>query len=145
MADTRTVQPTRNVRGAVLTVRASDTVAQAARIMSGHKVGALVVTDDAGRAVGIVSERDILTDVVAEDLPAGRTPVVEVMTVNLVSCAMATGYAEARRLMAEHGIRHLPILEDGRPVGMLSIRDVLTYELARARRRAAVPPWTDPC
>ena len=133
MEPTDTAPPAARTDTGVLTVEASATVAHAARVMSDHEVGALVVTGADRRAVGIVTERDVLRDVVAPERPAGEVTVAEVMTADLLSCTMATAYPEARRLMAEHGIRHLPILEDGRPVGMLSIRDVLTYELARSR------------
>src|SRR5438128_6517851 len=79
----------------------------AAILMNEHKVGSLVVLD-AGRLIGIVTERDILQRVVAQRRDPASAPVREVMTADLVCCRLHTSVEEARVCMMERRVRHLP-------------------------------------
>jgi len=118
--------------GNVLTIRAGETVVAAARKMRDHHVGCLVVLDNVA-IVGILTERDIINKVLAAPLDPAVTRVADVMTRSIVSCRLDTSVSQARHIMAAHGIRHLPIMEDGMPVGMISSRDILCHELTKAR------------
>ena len=110
--------------GDVLTIPATATVLDATRRMNEHKVGAIVATDPAGNIVGIVSERDVLRRVVAEQRDPATTPINAVMTERVVCCPLDTDLHEVQALMRNQRIRHLPVVEDGRLVGMVSIGDV---------------------
>ena len=120
----------------LLTISAHASVAEGARKMLDNEVGSLVVKDDGGRAVGILTERDVMNEVVAKSRNPATTTVLQVMTRELISCAQGTPIAKAQRIMAEHGIRHLPVVRDGVPVGMISSRDVMAHQLSAARSLA---------
>jgi signal-transduction protein with cAMP-binding, CBS, and nucleotidyltransferase domain len=123
--------------GSVLTIRAESDVVTAAKRMCESQVGCLLVVDPMGRVTGIITERDILNSVVAEGASPADVRVGEIMTTALVSCRLDTPISTARRMMAEHRIRHLPIVENGRPLGMISSRDILAHELTEARAVAS--------
>jgi len=128
--------------GPVITIRATDPVAEAARKMAQNDVGCLLVLDPKSQVVGIVTERDIVRKTVARGVNPARATVAAIMNRNVVSCGLGTSIAKARRLMTSHGIRHLPIIEDDVPVGMLSSRDLLAFQLSHtksiARRQSAL-------
>jgi CBS domain-containing protein len=117
----------------VLTVEATECVADAAKTMSRHHVGSVIVTGDHGKTVGILTERDILSRVVAAGADPNLLHVSDVMTRKVVACTLDTTITRAEQIMAGHRIRHLPIIEDGRLVGMISSRDILAHELSQIR------------
>jgi CBS domain-containing protein len=119
--------------GKVLTVDATDNVATAAQRMRDNKVGCLVVLDLSGKIIGIVTERDILGKVVATCASPALTKVTAVMTPKVIACGWDTTITKAQQIMAGNGIRHLPIVDDGVLVGMISSRDILAHQLSAAR------------
>ena len=106
---------------AALTDRPDDSLVSAARKMREQQTGSLLVTDG-DQLLGIITERDVLR-AVAEDVPLD-TPISEVMSKDLVTAEPATSLREAARIMTEKWIRHLPVLEEGRLVGIVSQRDL---------------------
>ena len=104
------------------------TVAAAARLMKLHRIGALLVVDD-GRLAGIVTERDVLFRVVAEGRDPSATRVADVMTANPRTISPDRPFGHALHLMHEGEFRHVPVVENGRPLGMVSARDALGTEL----------------
>jgi len=113
----------------ILTIDQHETAAAAARRMADSDVGSLVVLGNDRQVVGIVTERDIVTKVVARRAPAHELTVARIMTRHVVSCQMHTRLDQVRRLMTAHNVRHMPVIEDGAPLGMISVRDLLAYEL----------------
>ncbi|MHC4757648.1 MAG: diguanylate cyclase [Planctomycetota bacterium] len=113
----------------VLKIRMDDTVAKAVQIMSDNNIGCLVVVDTENKLSGVLTERDMLTKVLTKNESPPNILVSEIMTEHTISCTMDTSVVEAERLMAEHSIRHLPILENGVPVSMASSRDLIAYQL----------------
>lgn len=113
----------------LLTIRADDTVAQAAVEMTENQVGCLIVLDEQDKFAGIVTERDILSKVITKSLAPDKLHVRDIMTTDVVSCIMDTPVAKIEQLMAEHKIRHIPIIEDGVPLGMVSSRDLVAHQL----------------
>jgi diguanylate cyclase (GGDEF)-like protein len=105
------------------------TIADAAQQMSLHQVGSLAVFDENRNFVGIITERDMLSKVLAKSLSPKETLVRDIMTSSVFSCTPQSSINEAESLMAGHQIRHLPILQDGRAVAMLSGRDLIAYRL----------------
>jgi CBS domain-containing protein len=104
------------------------TVRDAARLMRKHRVGAVMVVED-GKLAGVFTERDVLNRVVAEDKDPRVTPLAEVMTRDPLTVHPEQQFSDALHLMHEHGFRHVPVVEDGRPVGVVSARDALGPEL----------------
>ena len=107
-----------------VTVPDAATLGEAIRLMIDRGVGAVLVTDAGGRLVGILTERDFLTKVAgAADFPA--RPVAEFMTPDPETVAPTDALGFALGKMDAGGYRHLPVVEAGRPVGVISVRDVL--------------------
>jgi len=108
----------------VHTIGPEASVLRAAVVMNEHRVGALVVVEE-GRVVGMFSERDVLSRVVAEQRDPARTSVAEVMTAEVVCCSPETSTDEARGAMRDRRIRHLPVADaEGRLLGLISIGDL---------------------
>ncbi len=103
------------------------TVKEAAKIMSDRRIGSLVV-GRGEKVVGIFTERDVLCRVVALHLDPLETSVKDVMTTPVACCQPTTKLAECRSVMTEKRIRHLPVVEDNRLVGMISSGDILALE-----------------
>ncbi len=107
----------------ILTISRHSSVLNAAQMMNEHHVGSLVVTNH-NEMIGIISERDILTRVVTAEREPGATMVGEVMTRDVVSCDPSTELDEVRLVMREQRIRHIPVVDQGSLVGMISIGDL---------------------
>lgn len=105
----------------VLTVAPSDTIGEAAEKMNAANVGAVVVMEDFVRIVGIVTERDLLRAVAAR-ARAAEARVRQWMTPNPVTIEPELTVDQAARIMFEHNFRHLPVVKDGRPLGIVSLR-----------------------
>lgn len=105
------------------------TVREAARLMKQTQVGALLVVEH-GHLVGIFTERDALIRVLAEGLNPEATLLAEVMTLNPITVHPDQPFVSALHLMYENGFRHVPVAENGRPLGMVSARDALELEAA---------------
>jgi CBS domain-containing protein len=113
----------------VFSVGPEDSVYQALESLARHDIGALAVVES-GRLVGIFSERDYARKVVLQGLTSKTTRVRALMSPNPVTAALETSIADCMRLMTEHRIRHLPILEAGQLVGLVSIGDIVKGLLA---------------
>ena len=114
----------------------SDKVREVARMMSERNVGAIAVLD-AGRLVGVFSERDLMARVVAPGLDPDDTPVSKVMTKSLVVADAGDGVDDALQKMYAQKCRHLPVVRSGKLIGMLSIRDLLQVDDEHNRQRAS--------
>jgi len=112
----------------LVTAPESMTVSDAARLMKEKQQGAVLIVEE-GRLVGIFTERDALFRVVAEGRDANTTRLAEVMTRNPKAIHPNKPFPDALQIMREGGFRHVPVVEDGRPVGMISARDALGPEL----------------
>jgi len=111
----------------VISVDPRATVMEAAVLMNQYRIGFLVVSDGE-RPVGVFSERDILRRVVVARLDPGKTLVNEVMTTEMLVCNPSTSVEEARSVMKNRRIRHLPVVDDKeRLVGLVSIGDLNAY------------------
>ena len=122
--------------GAIVTISREDTIQHAAAIMRAHNVGCLIVSDDDGQLVGLITERDIAHHIAATGQSLDGAEVAQIMTDHVVSCAPGTPTGAVRKLMTEHRIRHVPIIDDGTVVGILSARDVMGRQLAEDRAAA---------
>jgi CBS domain-containing protein len=111
----------------VLAVPRTTTVSDAARLMKRHHVSAMMVVESE-RLVGIFTERDALFQVIAEGRNPATTRIGTVMTADPKTIAAGRPFAHAMLIMHEGGFRHVPVVDHGRPVGMVSARDALALE-----------------
>jgi CBS domain-containing protein len=105
------------------------TVEEAVRLMAEHDVGALLVVVE-GRLVGIVTERDVVRKVVLQGRNPATTPIAEIMTERVLYVRPEQTVEECMALMTDKHLRHLPVLDDGRILGIVSIRDVVADLIA---------------
>ncbi len=109
----------------VLTIPRSATVLEATKAMNQRRVGSIVVVDEFGSVAGILTERDLLTRVIATERDPRRTQVQEAMTGDVVFCTPATPAADLAQVMREKRIRHVPVRDDrGDLCGLVSIGDL---------------------
>ncbi|MCP4208285.1 MAG: diguanylate cyclase [Shimia sp.] len=120
-------------------IRPQSTLRQAANVLIDLKLGALVVTDETNTLVGIISERDLLPVVASCDPKAADELVSDVMTCSVISCSPDDEVTYLLHLMNENAIRHMPVLENGKLIGILSIR-----ELTKAYELLQIEANTDP-
>ena len=107
-----------------------------AQTLAAKKIGAVVIVDTQGRIGGIVSERDIVRALATGGSDALDKPVREFMTASVRTCAPRDTEAELMSLMTEHRVRHLPVLENGKLGGMISIGDVVKNRMEAIEREA---------
>ena len=112
----------------VIQVNSDCIVADAARKMRDYKVGGLMVVED-DTLVGIFTERDLMSRVVAEGLDPEEIKVSEVMTLAIATVPPETSVSEAANLMSQNRIRHLPVLQAGKLYGVISAGDILAWKL----------------
>jgi CBS domain-containing protein len=108
----------------VATISPQASVHEAAAVMAGKRIGALVVTENEA-IVGIVSERDIARKLVQMDRPAKDTRVAEIMTSPVMYVEATNTNEECMALMTDNRLRHLPVLQRGKLVGLISIGDLV--------------------
>ena len=113
----------------VFSVMSTDTVYRALEVMAEKNVGSVLVIDDE-RLVGILSERDYSRKIILLDRESRETAVAEIMTSKLITVGPETTVTDAMELMTEKRVRHLPVLEDGELVGLISIGDVVKAVIA---------------
>ena len=113
----------------VVTVSAKSSVADAIRTMCAEKVGAVLVPDAEGCPVGIFTERDVVRLLADGERDLERLAVESRMTCSIVIGRLAMSVDEALGLMTERRFRHLPVIEDGKLVGIVCARDALDPEL----------------
>ncbi|MCP4379014.1 MAG: CBS domain-containing protein, partial [bacterium] len=115
-------------RREVITITAQDSVSDAAICIRDNRIGSLIVVDDDGEMVGVISERDIVVCVTAPMIDPSLTTVGDIMITSVVTCTLSTHINEIRHLMNKFHIRHIVVLDDDRPVGMVSGREILDHE-----------------
>jgi CBS domain-containing protein len=106
--------------------------------LSALNIGAFPVCDARGALVGIISERDIVRAFAKDGARLADMHVRDLMTREVTTCAQDTTMVEAEKLMNKHRVRHLPVTDGSRLVGMLSIRDVMVWRQQEAREEVNV-------
>ena len=118
----------------VLTVEPSDTIGEAAEKMNALNVGAVVVMEDMVRIVGIVTERDLLR-AVASRARAAEARVRQWMTPDPVTIDPGLTIEEAAKIMFDNNFRHLPVVKDGRALGIVSLRLLAAWAFESVQSR----------
>jgi CBS domain-containing protein len=121
----------------VATISNQATLGEAAEALNGRKIGALVVVDEGGEVAGVLSERDIVACLAehGDSQLAGRR-VSDAMTAPAITVLPVTPVLTALAMMTARRIRHLPVLQDGRLVGIVSIGDLVKYRIEHIEREA---------
>jgi CBS domain-containing protein len=112
------------------------TLMDVARVLSAKRIGAIVITGIDKRIAGIISERDLIHVIGDEGIEALNRPVAEIMTRHVVTCREEDTIDQIMALMTERRIRHLPVVEGGRLVGIVSIGDVVKHRVAEVELEA---------
>ena len=118
----------REIMNKVKTVSPDATVKEAARIMNEFRIGSLIVVDNVGKAIGILTERDILVGVVAKGLAPDTVKVEDVMTKKIIVVEPGATLEEAADIMTRYKIKKLPVVDRGKLIGIVTATDLVTYE-----------------
>jgi CBS domain-containing protein len=113
----------------VITIWPGASLRSALDLMAKRNVGALVVVNDDGKIVGMVSERDIVLALAASSERALADSIADVMSKRLITCGPDDRLADLMATMTEHRVRHLPVVDQGRLVGLISIGDLVKARL----------------
>lgn len=122
--------------GDVVSVQADETVSAAARLLTNRRIGALVVGDAGGDIVGIFSERDIVAGIAKHGSAVLDQPVSALMTRDVVFCRPVDTIGEVMGKMTDRRIRHLPVVDGDRLLGVISIGDVVKQRIAESENEA---------
>jgi CBS domain-containing protein len=121
----------------VHTARADVSLEDAARELDQKRVGALVVLSDSGAIIGVVSERDIVREVSRKGADCLENAVKTVMSKDVVTALLSETIDEGLARMTDRRIRHLPVIEDGKLVGIVSIGDLVKHRIAAVEAESA--------
>jgi CBS domain-containing protein len=121
----------------VFTVTPEATVKELAKSLAVHGIGAAVVVDGESGVVGVVSERDVIHGIAEHGDGCMGKPVRDLMTTEVITCDSETQIQDVMSLMTERRFRHVPVVEDGALIGLVSIGDVVRDRIAEAEREAA--------
>lgn len=113
----------------VVAVRSTDTVAEVVALIASRRFGAVLVRDSGEEVLGIISERDIMRGLARNGAAALTMTAAELMSRNLTTITPATTVEQAMEMMTNQRFRHLPVLDQGRLVGIISIGDVVKSRL----------------
>jgi CBS domain-containing protein len=115
--------------GEVVTIEPNASLASAATRLAARKIGALVVIGAEHRVIGILSERDIVQELAIRGAAALDRPLSEVMTRKVTTCGQSDTISSVMERMTEGKFRHLPVLEQSRLIGIVSIGDIVKHRL----------------
>lgn len=118
------------------TIKQGQTVSEAVRILAEKNIGALVVVDDADDIAGIVSERDVVANLANGSAELLGEPVSRIMTRDVFTCSLSDTTEQLMNQMTNSRIRHLPVKENGKLAGIVSIGDVVKWRIAEVESRA---------
>ncbi|NVO23600.1 CBS domain-containing protein [Donghicola mangrovi] len=114
----------------VFTVQPETTVSEAIKILAANRIGTVLVSKDGKHPDGILSERDVVRELANRGQSVLDEPVSALMTANLVTCAKGSLTEEVMQKMTDGRFRHMPVLEDGEVIGVISLGDVVKAQLS---------------
>jgi CBS domain-containing protein len=115
---------------AVATARPDNTLSEIVTKLAQKKIGAIVIVGDAGEVAGIISERDVIRRLAERGSAALSEPVSESMTSTVITCQETSTLEELMEVMTQGRFRHVPVIEDGSLVGIVSIGDIVKNHIA---------------
>ncbi len=119
--------------GDLLTIPPSESLPSAARIMSEKRIGVVLVVGESGNFVGVLSERDVVKAVASQPRKVAKLKVDDLVTKNVTACSPHTPTEDALATMKKGQFRHMPVVNQGKLVGLVSIGDILQH-MARESR-----------
>jgi CBS domain-containing protein len=122
--------------GDIYTIEPTANLAAAAQLLSAHKIGVVIIRGAGGRLSGILSERDIVRAVSEHGADALTVPVGQVMTRNVTACGEDDSIADIMEQMTTGKFRHMPVLKNGKLIGLISIGDVVKQRVEEIERDA---------
>ncbi len=124
--------------GGVATIRAEAAISTVVRRLRLEGIGALVVSEDDAQVIGIISERDIVTGLADQGVELLERQVIDLMTTPVKTCTPEVSIKDVMAIMTRSRVRHLPVVTDGRMVGIISIGDVVKNRLEEVELEAGV-------
>jgi len=121
----------------VVTIERGQQVNHVAKVLTEKRIGAVVVVDEADRVCGVLSERDIVRALANEGPAALHQAVSVFMTADVITCGPRDSMDQLMSLMTGRRIRHLPVLDGGKLIGIVSIGDVVKWRIAETESEAA--------
>lgn len=120
----------------VSTIAGEETILEAAHFLAGNKIGAVVISSAEKEIAGILSERDIVGAISQHGKEVVDQPLSSIMTKNVRTCDSSYSILKVMEVMTSGGFRHLPIVDDGKLLGIISIRDVIKYRMKEVEQEA---------
>jgi CBS domain-containing protein len=120
----------------VITALPATPIGQIAKTLADNRIGAIVITTEAGSIAGIVSERDVVRAIATSGASVLSQPVSTVMSTKVKTCKEGDTEADLMSLMTANRIRHLPVVKNDKIVGMISIGDVVKFRIEAIEREA---------
>ena len=120
----------------IISVEQGDSIMSACKTLAQHRIGCVLVMDETGELVGVMSERDVARNLPHYGPALVDMPVLTIMTANVITCDHHDSIAKVMELMTTKRIRHLPVMDDGKLVGMVSIGDIVKQKIAEAEAEA---------
>ncbi len=114
-------------KAAVATVKPELAMTKLAERLTEHHIGALAVVDAGGGIIGVISERDVVRGLADHGAVLADLTVRDLMTADVVACKPDDSLADIREMMAVGRFRHMPVVEEGELVGMISVRDIVSH------------------
>jgi CBS domain-containing protein len=131
-----TVQAILQSKGAqVVSVSPGDTVGNVARVLADRRIGAVLVREQ-GKVVGVFSERDIVRGLARYGVQSLERPVSDLMTHDVITCKPAESVHDVMERMTARRVRHLPVIDNGQLIGIVSIGDLVKERIEEAEREA---------
>ena len=120
----------------IVSVTPGDSIAGVAAVLTKKRIGAVLVRDDHGALVGMLSERDIVTGIAQQGSDCLDLRARDLMTPEVITCQPNDNVTQVMSIMTDHRIRHLPVVDEGKLVGIISIGDVVKQRLAEVESEA---------
>lgn len=120
----------------IVSLPADARIGEAAGVLAAEGIGALMILDRTGKVAGILSERDVVRALASHGMEAVALPVTEVMTANVIFCKPLDSIDRLMAEMTQRRFRHLPVMDDGRVIGIVSIGDVVKNRIAETEAEA---------
>ncbi len=120
----------------VISAKPSVTLQEISKTLADNRIGAIVIIDAGGKVCGIASERDVVRQIAGSGPAALDAPVSSCMTSKVISCSLHHSIDEVMGVMTNNRFRHLPVIEDGKLQGIVSIGDVVKKKIEKAEREA---------
>ncbi len=120
----------------IVSVGLEERIEEISKVMTQERIGAVLVRDETGTLVGVLSERDIVAGIARQGRGCLDLQAHDLMTADVATCKLADSVPQVMAVMTDQRIRHLPVVEDNQLIGLISIGDVVKHRLAEVESEA---------